>query len=60
MAANCSFPGFGTKIAIQNQGVTIMGLLTALYKILVWAARSVALIAAVLFLGVLLRFSSKR
>jgi len=26
----------------------------------VWAARSVALIAAVLFLGVLLRFSSKR
>jgi hypothetical protein len=38
----------------------IMGLLTALYKILVWAARSAALIAAVLFLGVLLRFSSKR
>jgi hypothetical protein len=54
------FPGFGTKIANQKQGVTIMSLLTALYKILVWAARSAALIAAVLFLGVLLRFSSKR
>jgi hypothetical protein len=38
----------------------IMNLLTALYKVLVWMARSVALIVVVLFLGVLLRFSGKR
>jgi hypothetical protein len=37
-----------------------MSLLTALYKILVWIARSVALIVAVLFLSALLMFSSKR
>jgi hypothetical protein len=38
----------------------VMNLFTALYKVLVWIARSVALIAVVLFLGVLLRFSGKR
>jgi hypothetical protein len=51
---------FGTKIAKNYQEVTIMGLLTALYKILVWVARSLALIVAVLFLSALLFFSSKR
>ena len=37
-----------------------MNLLAALYKVLVWMARSVVLIVVVLFLGVLLRFSGKR
>jgi hypothetical protein len=37
-----------------------MSLLTTLYKILVWVARSVALVVAVLFLSALLRFSGKR
>jgi hypothetical protein len=37
-----------------------MNLLSAVYKILVWVARSVTLILAVLLLGVLLRFSGKR
>jgi len=37
-----------------------MNPLTALYKVLVWMARSVVLIVVVLFLGVLLRFSGKR
>jgi len=40
--------------------VAIMSLLTALYKILVWIARSVALIVAVLFLSTMLMFSGKR
>jgi hypothetical protein len=37
-----------------------MNLFTALYKILVWIARSLALIFTVLFLSALLRFSHKR
>ena len=37
-----------------------MSLFAALYKLVVWAARSVALVLAVLFLSTLLRFSGKR
>lgn len=37
-----------------------MNLFSALFRILVWAARSVALAAAVLFLSTLLMISAKR
>ena len=51
---------FGTKIANDEQEGTIMNLLTALFKILVWVARSVALVIAVLFLSALLMLSHKQ
>ena len=51
---------FGTKIANEKGEGMVMNLFAALYKVLVWMARSVVLIVVVLFLGVLLRFSGKR
>jgi hypothetical protein len=54
------FSAFGTNIAVDRQEVITMNLLTALYKIVVWIARSLALILAVLFLSALLQFSHKQ
>ena len=52
----CCFSLSGMNIAFSIQGVTTMNLFRALYKILVWIARSLALIIAVLFLAALQRF----
>ena len=57
---NYRFFLFGMKIANDEQEGTIMNLLTALFKILVWVARSVALVLAVLFLSALLMLSHKQ
>jgi hypothetical protein len=51
---------YGTEIANDSQEATTMNLLIALFKILVWAARSVALILVVLVLSALLMFSHKQ
>jgi hypothetical protein len=51
---------FGTKIANDEQEGKVMNLLTALFKILVWVARSVALVLAVLFLSALLMLGHKQ
>jgi hypothetical protein len=60
MKENCRFSLFGTNIAFVFQEVTTMNLLRALYKILVWIARSLALIIAVLFLAALQRFNQSQ
>jgi hypothetical protein len=54
----------GTKIAIRisdycGKDVPNMSLLAGLFKIIIWAARSVALVFTVLFLSTLLRFAKK-
>ena len=41
-------------------GWDAMSLFAAFYKLIIWAARSAALVVAVFFLSTLLRFSQKR